>query len=89
MASITPQADVAVRGASTNGDLWIQAYVTADEPRDYDDPLKEDNTLGQLNSWVDNTVINYDGMMSAKAKAGKNHKDGVILHWTRAAACTT
>lgn len=71
-------ADVAVRGASTNGDLWIQAYMTAEEPRDYDDPLQEANTLGQLNSWVDNTVINYDGMMSVKAKAGSNHKDGVM-----------
>lgn len=69
---------MAVRGASTNGDLWIQAYVTADEPRDYDDPLQEANTLGQLNSWADATVVNYDGMMSAKAKAGSNHKDGVM-----------
>ena len=69
---------MAVRGASTNGDLWIQAFMTSEEPRDYDDPLKEDNTLGQLNSWVDNTVINYDGMMSAKAKPGNNHKDGVM-----------
>ncbi len=26
-------------------------------------------------------MVNYDGMMSAKAKAGKNHKDGV-MKWT-------
>lgn len=71
-------ADVAVRGTSGNGDLWIQAFMTPDEPNDYSDPLAEANTIGQLNSWVDASVTAYDGLMSAKAKAGNNHKDGVM-----------
>ena len=34
--------------------------------------------MGQLNSWKDATLANYDGMMSAKAKAGTSHSAGVM-----------
>lgn len=72
-------ADVAVRGAEGNGDFWIQAFVVKDEPKDYaDSGLEEAKTIGQLNSWKDASLAQYDGMMSAKAKAGTSHTAGVM-----------
>ena len=79
IAGHTYSADVAVRGTSGNGDFWIQAFMVADKPKDYADVgLEEANTIGQLNSWKDATLANYNGMMSAKAKAGSNHSTGVM-----------
>lgn len=72
-------ADVAVRGADGNGDFWIQAFMVTAEPKDYADTgLDEAITIGQLNSWKDSSLAKYDGMMSAKAKAGDQHRDGVM-----------
>ncbi|MBR1499686.1 MAG: cellulase family glycosylhydrolase [Bacteroidaceae bacterium] len=72
-------ADVAVRGASGNGEFWIQAFMVKDKPKDYaDSGLEEANTIGQLNSWKDGSLAAYDGMMSAKAKAGSSHGAGVM-----------
>lgn len=72
-------ADVAVRGAEGNGDFWIQAFMVTSEPKDYADAgLEEANTIGQLNSWKDATLAKYDGLISAKAKAGTNHSAGVM-----------
>lgn len=74
-------ADVAVRGAEGNADFWIQAFVVGSEPRDYADAgLEEAKTIGQLNSWQDATLARYDGMMSAKARAGTSHTDG-LMKW--------
>ena len=71
--------DVAVRGSSSNGDFWIQSFMVSDKPKDYADVgLEEANTIGQLNSWKDASLANYNGMMSAKAKAGTNHTAGVM-----------
>ncbi|MBR4644059.1 MAG: cellulase family glycosylhydrolase [Bacteroidaceae bacterium] len=79
VAGHTYSADVAVRGASGNGDFWIQAFMVTDKPKDYADTgLEEANTIGQLNSWKDSSLANYDGMMSAKAKAGTSHTAGVM-----------
>ena len=79
VAGHTYAADVAVRGASSNGDFWIQAFMVTDKPKDYADVgLEEANTIGQLNSWKDATLANYNGIMSAKAKAGTNHTTGVM-----------
>lgn len=81
IAGHTYSADVAVRGASNNGDFWIQAFIVTDKPKDYaDEGLVEANTIGQLNSWLDATLSEYDGMMSARAKVGSNHKAG-IMRW--------
>lgn len=75
----TYQADIAVRGAEGNGDFWIQAFMASAEPKNYADTgLDEANTIGQLNSWKDGTLAAYDGMMSAKAKAGSSHSTGVM-----------
>ena len=72
-------ADVAVRGAEGNGDFWIQAFMVTSEPKDYaDEGLDEARTIGQLNSWKDGTLANYNGLMSAKAKAGTSHTAGVM-----------
>ena len=72
-------ADVAVRGADGNNDFWIQAFMLTEQPKDYADTgMDEANTIGQLNSWKDASLPNYDGMMSAKAKAGSNHTAGVM-----------
>ena len=72
-------ADVAVRGASGNGEFWIQAFMVADAPKDYADTgLDEARTIGQLNSWKDGSLAAYDGMMSAKAKAGSSHSAGAM-----------
>jgi hypothetical protein len=79
IAGHTYAADVAVRGASGNGDFWIQAFMVNNKPKDYaDSGLEEANTIGQLNSWKDASLANYDGMMSAKAKAGTSHTTGVM-----------
>ena len=79
VAGHTYSADVAVRGASGNGDFWIQAFMVKDKPKDYADAgLEEANTMGQLNSWKDASLANYDGMMSAKAKVGTSHTAGVM-----------
>ncbi|MBR6032684.1 MAG: cellulase family glycosylhydrolase [Bacteroidaceae bacterium] len=79
IAGHTYSADVAVRGASGNGDFWIQAFVVNDKPKDYaDEGLSEANTIGQLNSWLDASLAEYDGMMSAKAKTGSNHTAGTM-----------
>ena len=81
-------ADVAVRGAEGNGDFWIQAFMVTDKPKDYADVgLAEENTIGQLNSWKDATLAKYNGLMSAKAKAGSNHKTGV-MKWKATATGT-
>ena len=78
-AGHTYKADVAFRAGSGAGDFWAQAFITANEPVDYhDNDLKEDNTIGQLNSWIDTDVTTLDGMMSTKAVAGKNHLDGTM-----------
>lgn len=67
-------ADVAVCGADGNGDFWIQAFMSAVEPKNYADIyLDEANTIGQLNSWKDSSLAKFDGMMSEKAKAGDKH----------------
>ena len=72
-------ADVAVRGAEGNGDFWIQAFMVTGEPQNYaDEGLDEAKTIGQLNSWKDGTLTNYDGLMSAKAKAGTSHTAGAM-----------
>ncbi len=79
IAGHTYSADVAVRGASGNGDFWIQAFVVNDKPKDYaDEGLSEANTIGQLNSWLDASLAEYDGMMSAKARIGSNHTAGTM-----------
>ncbi|MBO7069019.1 MAG: cellulase family glycosylhydrolase [Bacteroidaceae bacterium] len=79
VAGHTYSFDVAVRGASGNGDFWIQAFMVTDKPKDYADVgLEETNTIGQLNSWKDASLAAYDGMMSAKAKAGTSHTAGVM-----------
>ena len=79
IAGHTYSADVAVRGASGNGDFWIQAFVVNDKPNDYaDEGLSEANTIGQLNSWLDASLAEYDGMMSAKARTGSNHTAGTM-----------
>ncbi len=79
IAGHTYTADVAVRGSSGNADFWIQAFMVTDKPKDYADVgLEEANTIGQLNSWKDATLANYNGMMSVKAKAGSNHSTGVM-----------
>ncbi|MCR4592208.1 MAG: cellulase family glycosylhydrolase [Bacteroidaceae bacterium] len=79
IAGHTYSADVAVRGNNENGDFWIQAFMITEKPKDYADTgLEEDNTIGQLNSWKDASLANYDGMMSVKAKAGSNHTTGVM-----------
>ena len=53
--------------------------MVTDKPKDYADAgLEEANTIGQLNSWKDATLANYDGMMSVKAKAGTSHSAGVM-----------
>ena len=79
IAGHTFSADVAVRGASGNGDFWIQAFVVNDKPKDYaDEGLSEANTIGQLNSWLDASLAEYDGMMSAKARTGSNHTAGTM-----------
>ncbi len=79
IAGHTYSADVAVRGASGNGDFWIQAFVVNDKPKDYaDEGLSEANTIGQLNSWLDASLAEYDGMMSAKARTGSNHTTGTM-----------
>lgn len=53
--------------------------MVIDKPKDYADAgLEEANTIGQLNSWKDVTLADYDGMMSAKAKAGTSHSAGVM-----------
>ena len=81
-------ADVAVRGASGNGEFWIQAFMVKDRPKDYaDSGLDEANTIGQLNSWKDGSLATYDGMMSAKAKAGSSHGAGV-MKWKATATGT-
>ena len=81
IAGHTYAADVAVRGANGNGDFWIQAFVVTDKPKDYADVgLNEANTIGQLNSWKDGSLANYNGMMSAKAKAGSSHTAG-LMKW--------
>ena len=73
------QADVAVRGNSGNGDFWIQAFMVTERPKDYADTgLDEANTIGQLNSWKDATLADFDGLMSARAKAGANHAAGTM-----------
>ena len=43
--------------------------------------------MGQLNSWKDDKLANYDGLMSAKAKVGSNHKTGV-MKWKASATGT-
>ena len=79
VAGHTYAVDVAVRGANGNGDFWIQAFMVTDKPKDYADAgLEEANTIGQLNSWKDASLATYNGMMSAKAKAGTNHSAGVM-----------
>lgn len=79
IAGHTYSADVAVRGASGNGDFWIQAFMVTEKPKDYADVgLEEANTIGQLNSWKDASLANYNGLMSAKAKAGTSHTAGVM-----------
>ena len=79
IAGHTYSADVAVRSASGNGDFWIQAFVVNDKPKDYaDEGLSEANTIGQLNSWLDASLAEYDGMMSAKARTGSNHTAGTM-----------
>lgn len=81
-------ADVAVRGAEGNGDFWVQAFMVASEPKDYVDAgLEEAQTIGQLNSWQDAAVANYNGLMSAKAKAGSSHTAGV-MKWKATASGT-
>ena len=88
VAGHTYSADVAVRGSEGNGDFWIQAFMVTDKPKDYADvDLAEENTIGQLNSWKDATLANYDGLMSAKAKAGSNHKTDV-MKWKASATGT-
>lgn len=73
------QADVAVKGTQGNENFWIQAFMTYTEPKDYaDEGMQEANTMGQLNSWQDGTLATFDGMMSAKAKAGGSHTAGVM-----------
>ena len=79
IAGHTYSADIAVRGANGNADFWIQAFMVTEKPKDYADAgLAEANTIGQLNSWKDATLANYDGMMSAKAKVGTSHTTGVM-----------
>lgn len=79
VAGHTYAVDVAVCGANGNGDFWIQAFMVTDKPKDYADAgLEEANTIGQLNSWKDASLATYNGMMSAKAKAGTNHSAGVM-----------
>ena len=57
----------------------MQCFVLENEPVHYADLyMAEDQTIGQLNSWADSSVGNFDGNMSTKAKAGKNHTDGVM-----------
>ena len=88
IAGHTYSADVAVRGASGNGDFWIQAFVVKDKPKDYaDEGLSEANTIGQLNSWLDASLAEYDGMMSAKARTGSNHTVGT-MKWKATATGT-
>lgn len=73
-------ADVAVRSASSsNGDFWVQAFMVANKPKDYaDSGLSEANTIGQLNTWQNASLATFDGMMSARAKAGSNHSAGAM-----------
>jgi len=79
IAGHTYKCDVAFRGDANNKDFWVQAFVSENEPVHYADLyLSEDQTIGQLNSWVNSAVINHNGAMSLKATAGKNHKDGVM-----------
>ena len=79
VAGHTYKCDVAYRGNTANKDFWIQAFVVENEPVHYADLyLSEDHAIGQLNSWVDSSVGNYNGNMSSKAVAGKEHKDGVM-----------
>lgn len=79
VAGHTYAADVAVRGATGNGDFWIQAFMLTEKPKDYADTgLDEANTIGQLNSWKDASLSNFDGMMSDKAKAGNSHTAGTM-----------
>ena len=79
VAGHTYSADVAVRGADGNGDFWIQAFMLTGKPKDYADTgMDEAMTIGQLNSWKDASLANYDGWMSAKAKAGSSHTAGVM-----------
>lgn len=79
VAGHTYSADVAVRGADGNGDFWIQAFMLTGKPKDYADTgMDEATTIGQLNSWKDASLANYDGWMSAKAKAGSSHTAGVM-----------
>lgn len=79
VAGHTYKCDVAYRGTATNKDFWMQCFVLENEPVHYADLyMAEDQTIGQLNSWADSSVGNFDGNMSTKAKAGKNHTDGVM-----------
>ena len=53
--------------------------MITDKPKDYADTgLDEARTIGQLNSWKDGSLAAYDGMMSAKAKAGSSHSAGAM-----------
>ena len=75
----TYRADVALRGATTNKDIWIQAFVVDKEPVNYADlNLDKSIAIGDLSSSRDASLTAYDGLMSAKAQAGSSHKSGVM-----------
>ncbi len=63
--------------------LWVQTYISDVKPTDTEDPYKEENTLGQLNTWADGSVKTYDGAFSGKAQKGNQHSGDLLsYHYT-------
>jgi len=68
------------KAIGNTNNLWVQTFMTPARPNDTNDPEKEDFTLGQLNTWADGSVKTYDGPISGKAQAGKEHKGDLLSY---------
>ena len=63
--------DVHVKSSSTN--MWVQTFMSEEEPPQDSDPLVAANTMAELRTYADGTVSGYAGKFSEKCIKGASY----------------
>jgi PKD repeat protein len=63
--------DVWVKSTSSN--MWIQTFMSETEPPQDSDPLLAANTMAELRTYADGTVVGFAGKFSEKAIKGASY----------------